>query len=85
MANFVATLSKLTGFADYLFWEICVKSTLALITYSGAIFIAKDMLNALALPFTCYDQYLMNTAWSRAEGDDDMIGCIVGSLSQCLM
>jgi len=29
MANFIATLPKLTGPADYPFWEIHVKSTLA--------------------------------------------------------
>ena len=43
MANFIATLSKLTSSADYPFWEICVKSTLALITYSEAVFTAKDI------------------------------------------
>ena len=52
MANFVATLSKLTGFVDYLFWKICIKSTLTLITYSGALFTAEDMLNALVLSQT---------------------------------
>ena len=52
MANFVTTLPKLTSPADYPFWEICVKSTLALITYSGTIFTANNMLNALALPQT---------------------------------
>ena len=52
MANFVTTLSKLTSLADYPFWEICVKSTLALITYSGAVFTVDDMLNALTLSQT---------------------------------
>jgi len=50
MANFVVTFSKLISSADYPFWEICVKSTLALITYSGAVFTAQDILNNLALP-----------------------------------
>ena len=52
MANFVTTLPKLIGPTDYSFWEICVKSTLAFTTYSGAVFTAKDILNALALPYT---------------------------------
>jgi len=52
MANFVTTLLKLTSLANYLFWEICVKSTLALITYSEAVFIADDILNALTLSQT---------------------------------
>ena len=52
MANFVTTLFKLTSPTDYSFWEICVKSTLALITYSEAVFTAKDMRNALALSQT---------------------------------
>jgi len=52
MANFVTTLPKLTSPTDYPFWKIHVKSTLALITYSEAIFTAHDMLNALALPQT---------------------------------
>ena len=52
MANFVTTFLKLTDPADYPFWKICVKSTLALITYPGAVFTADDMLNALALPQT---------------------------------
>jgi len=50
MANFITTLPKLTGLADYSFWEIHVKSTLALIIYSGAVFTTNDMLNVLALP-----------------------------------
>ena len=33
-------------------WKICVKSTLALIIYLGAVFTAHNMLNALALPQT---------------------------------
>ena len=37
MANFVTTLSKLTGSVNYSFWKIYVKSTLALIAYSGTI------------------------------------------------
>ena len=45
MVNFVATLSKLTN----LLWKIYVKSTLALIINSEAVFTANDMLNALAL------------------------------------
>jgi len=52
MANFVATLSKLTGLANYLFWKIYVKSIFALIIYFGAIFTAKDMLNTLVLSQT---------------------------------
>ena len=50
MANFVTTLPKLTSPANYSFYEICVKSTLALIIYFGAIFTTNDILNALALP-----------------------------------
>ena len=50
MANFITTLSKLTSSANYPFWEICVKTILALIIYLGAIFTANNMLNALALP-----------------------------------
>ena len=50
MTNFVATLLKLTSSADYLFWEIHIKSIFVLITYSEAIFTADDMLNVLALP-----------------------------------
>ena len=45
MVNFVATLSKLTN----LLWKIYVKSTLALIINSEAVFTVNDMLNALAL------------------------------------
>ena len=52
MANFVATLPKLTSPADYSFWGIHIKSTLALITYFRTVFITDDMLNALALPQT---------------------------------
>jgi len=52
MANFVTTLFKLTSPTDYPFWEICVKSTFALITYPEAVFTVKDMLNALALSQT---------------------------------
>jgi len=52
MANFVTTFLKLTDPADYPFWKICVKSTLALIIYLGAVFTANNMLNALALPQT---------------------------------
>jgi len=52
MANFVATLPKLTSLADYSFWRIHIKSTLALITYSRTVFITDDMLNALALSQT---------------------------------
>ena len=51
MANFVTTLSKLTGLADYPFQEICVKSTLVII-YLRAIFTAEDMLNALVFSQT---------------------------------
>jgi len=50
MANFIVTILKLTGLADYSFWEICIKSTFALITYPGVVFTADNMLNALALP-----------------------------------
>jgi len=52
ITNFIATLPKLTSLADYSFWEVHVKSTLALITYSGAVFTTDDMLNALALSQT---------------------------------
>jgi len=52
IVNFVATFSKLTGPASYSFWEIHVKSTLALITYPRAVFTANDILNASALPQT---------------------------------
>ena len=48
MANFVATLFKLISFTSYSFWEIYIKLTLALITYSRAVFTAEDILNALA-------------------------------------
>ena len=50
MANFVATFPKITGPASYPFWEIHVKSNFALITYSGTVFTANNMLNASALP-----------------------------------
>ena len=49
MANFIATLPKLTGTADYSFWKIHIKSTFALITYFEAIFTTDDMLNFLVL------------------------------------
>ena len=52
MANFVAILPKLTGLANYSFQEIHIKSTLALIIYSGAIFTVNDMLNDLTLSQT---------------------------------
>ena len=52
MANFVATLPKLTSLANYPFWKTHVKLTLTLITYPGAILTAEGMLNALALPQT---------------------------------
>ena len=52
MANFVTTLFKLIGPTDYPFWEICVKSTFALIIYSGVVFTADNMLNALILSQT---------------------------------
>jgi len=45
MANFFATLFKLTDLANYFFWEIYIKSTLSLIIYSGTIFTAEDMLD----------------------------------------
>jgi len=61
MANFVTTLFKLTSPTDYPFWEICVKSTLALITYSKAVFTAEDMLNASALSQTTM---LLQTSFS---------------------
>ena len=47
IANFIATLSKLTSPANYLFWKICVKLALALIIYSETVFTAKVILNAL--------------------------------------
>ena len=50
MANFVATLLKLTSPTSYPFQKIYVKSTLTFITYSKAVFTTEDMLNALALP-----------------------------------
>ena len=52
MANFVATLPKLTSLADYPFWKIHVKLILTLITYPRAVLTAEGMLNALALPQT---------------------------------
>jgi len=52
MANFVTALPKLTGSANYSFWEIYVKSTLALITYPRTVFIADNMLNALTFSQT---------------------------------
>ena len=45
MANFFATLFKLTDPANYSFWEIYIKSTLSLIIYSDTVFTAEDMLN----------------------------------------
>ena len=48
MANFVTTSSP----ADYIFFEIYIKSTLALITYPGAVFTVEDILNVLALSQT---------------------------------
>ena len=50
MANFIATLPKLTSLTDYLFWKIHVKLALVLIIYLDTVFTAKDILNALALP-----------------------------------
>ena len=52
MANFITTLPKLTGPADYSFWKVHVKLTLALIICLRAVFTTDDMLNALALPQT---------------------------------
>ena len=52
MANFVATLPKLTSLVDYPFWKIHVKLILTLITYPRAVLTAEGMLNALALPQT---------------------------------
>ena len=49
MTNFVTTLSKLTGLADYYFQKICIKLALVLIIYPGTVFTAEDMLNTLAL------------------------------------
>jgi len=43
---------KISSPTDYPFWKIYVKSILTLITYSGAVFTANDMLNALALSQT---------------------------------
>ena len=45
MANFVATLFKLTSPANYSFWKIYIKLTLTLIIYSNTIFTTEDMLN----------------------------------------
>jgi len=52
MANFVTTLSKLTSLANYPFWKIYIKLTLALIAYLRTIFTAKDILNTLVLSQT---------------------------------
>jgi len=52
MANFVATLPKLTSPADYSFWKIHVKLTSVLITYSRAVLTAENILNASTLPQT---------------------------------
>ncbi len=52
MANFIATLSKLTSFADYYFWKICVKSTFALIIYPETVFTTEDILSASAFSQT---------------------------------
>ena len=49
MANFIATLPKLTGTADYSFWEIHIKSIFALITYFEAVFTTDDILNVSVL------------------------------------
>ena len=49
MANFIATLPKLTGAADYSFWEIYIKSIFALITYFEAVFTTDDILNVSVL------------------------------------
>ena len=49
MTNFVTTLSKLTGLADYYFQKICIKLALVLIIDPGTVFTAEDMLNTLAL------------------------------------
>ena len=45
MASFTTTLLKHTSPTDYYFWEIHVKSTLALITYPETVFTANNMLN----------------------------------------
>jgi len=42
----------LTSPTDYLFWKICIKSTLALIIYSGTVFTTEDILNTLTLSQT---------------------------------
>ena len=47
MANFVTT--KLTSLANYPFWEIYVKLTLALIAYPRTIFTAKVFSISLAV------------------------------------
>ena len=52
MANFVATLPKLTSPVSYSFWKIHIKSNFALITYLEVIFTANDILNALVLSQT---------------------------------
>jgi len=49
MANFIATLLKLTSPADYFFWKIHIKSTFALIIYFEAVFTTNDILNILIL------------------------------------
>jgi len=49
IANFIATLLKLSGFTDYSFYEIHVKSAITLIIYSSTVFTAKDMLNVFVL------------------------------------
>ena len=64
MANFIATLLKLTDSANYLFLEIHVKSTFILITYSETIFTADDMLNVSV----CYDQCFQDVVWRRVKG-----------------
>jgi len=46
------SISLTTSPTGYSFWEIYVKSNLALITYSGAVFTTNDILNALAFPQT---------------------------------
>ena len=52
MANFIATLSKLTSFANYYFWKICIKLTFALIIYPGTVFTTEDILSASAFSQT---------------------------------
>ena len=54
MANFIATLLKLTDSANYLFLEIHVKSTFVLITYSETIFTVDDMLNVSVCCDQCF-------------------------------